>query len=95
MKEFNNAILEEEKFLKQKAKVEWLKEGDRNTKYFHRIIMDKQQVPASTTFIILKMCFSKNQKFQKHSWTITMLYLEHRSLLKLFRTLTVCSLKRF
>lgn len=29
---FNSAILDEEKFLNQKAKVEWLREGDRNTK---------------------------------------------------------------
>lgn len=39
---FNIAVLDEEKFLRQKSKVEWLREGDRNTRYFHRIIKGKQ-----------------------------------------------------
>nr|GEU31846.1 hypothetical protein [Tanacetum cinerariifolium] len=32
---FNEAVLMEEQFMKQKAKVEWLKVGDSNTAYFH------------------------------------------------------------
>ncbi|KAK1424461.1 hypothetical protein QVD17_19791 [Tagetes erecta] len=32
---FSEASLDEERFLKQKAKVHWLAEGDANTKYFH------------------------------------------------------------
>ncbi|KAK1407857.1 hypothetical protein QVD17_39484 [Tagetes erecta] len=35
---FNEAILDEERFLKQKAKVHWLAEGDANTKYFHNTL---------------------------------------------------------
>ncbi|XP_071718721.1 uncharacterized protein [Rutidosis leptorrhynchoides] len=35
---FNEACLEEESFLKQKAKVEWLRAGDSNTSYFHRMV---------------------------------------------------------
>ncbi|GJW39700.1 hypothetical protein Tco_0065545 [Tanacetum coccineum] len=36
--DYNEAITDEEKLLSQKAKVKWLSEGDRNTKYFHNII---------------------------------------------------------
>nr|GEX31622.1 hypothetical protein [Tanacetum cinerariifolium] len=35
---FNEAILLEEKFLKQKAKITWLREGDANTAYFHKMV---------------------------------------------------------
>ncbi|GJY18409.1 protein LAZ1 [Tanacetum coccineum] len=35
---FNKAILDEERFLKQKAKIEWLREGDGNSAYFHRSV---------------------------------------------------------
>ncbi|XP_071708418.1 uncharacterized protein [Rutidosis leptorrhynchoides] len=34
----NNAISKEESFLKQKAKVEWLRVGDRYSTYFHKVI---------------------------------------------------------
>ncbi|GJW35630.1 hypothetical protein Tco_0058550 [Tanacetum coccineum] len=33
LQEYNQAIIDEEKLLAQKAKVKWLSEGDRNTKY--------------------------------------------------------------
>ncbi|GJR06731.1 hypothetical protein Tco_0529715, partial [Tanacetum coccineum] len=35
---FNDSLLIEERFLMQKAKVEWLKLGDANTAYFHKVI---------------------------------------------------------
>nr|GEU44033.1 hypothetical protein [Tanacetum cinerariifolium] len=35
---FKEAVLDEECFLKQKSKVEWLNTGDSNTAYFHRIV---------------------------------------------------------
>nr|GEW84627.1 hypothetical protein [Tanacetum cinerariifolium] len=34
---FNEAVLIEEKFLKQKAKITWLRKGDANTTYFHKM----------------------------------------------------------
>nr|GEU98166.1 reverse transcriptase domain-containing protein [Tanacetum cinerariifolium] len=33
---FNEALLMEERFLKQKAKIEWLRAGDTNSAYFHK-----------------------------------------------------------
>ena len=33
-----NALLDEERFLKQKAKVDWLREGDSNSTYFHNSV---------------------------------------------------------
>nr|GEY06987.1 hypothetical protein [Tanacetum cinerariifolium] len=38
---FKAAQLDEERFLKQKAKIEWLKAGDSNTAYFHKIVRSK------------------------------------------------------
>ncbi|XP_071712784.1 uncharacterized protein [Rutidosis leptorrhynchoides] len=38
LKEFNEAILDEEKLFKQKSKVQWLKEGDNNIGYFHKVV---------------------------------------------------------
>ncbi|GKA39074.1 RNA-directed DNA polymerase, eukaryota, reverse transcriptase zinc-binding domain protein [Tanacetum coccineum] len=40
--DYNIAIIDEEKLLSQKAKVKWLSEGDRNTKYFHNVIKGKR-----------------------------------------------------
>nr|GEU40024.1 hypothetical protein [Tanacetum cinerariifolium] len=38
---FNEAILIEEKFLKQKEKITWLREGDANTAYFHKMLRSR------------------------------------------------------
>ncbi|GJX04065.1 hypothetical protein Tco_0189981 [Tanacetum coccineum] len=38
---FKAATLDEERFLRQKSKVEWLNAGDFNTAYFHRIVKNK------------------------------------------------------
>ncbi|KAK1421759.1 hypothetical protein QVD17_24362 [Tagetes erecta] len=38
---FQNASLDEERFLKQKSKVHWLAEGDANTRFFHNSLKCK------------------------------------------------------
>ncbi|GJZ00797.1 hypothetical protein Tco_0518226 [Tanacetum coccineum] len=38
---FNEAIAIEEKFLKQKAKIAWLKDGDSNSAYFHKAVKSR------------------------------------------------------
>ncbi|GJS24848.1 hypothetical protein Tco_0453480 [Tanacetum coccineum] len=38
---FKKASLDEERFLKQKSNIEWLKAGDANRAYFHRIVKSK------------------------------------------------------
>ena len=39
--EYNSALQDEEKLLCQKAKVDWLKEGDRNSAYFHKVSKER------------------------------------------------------
>nr|GFC04029.1 hypothetical protein [Tanacetum cinerariifolium] len=37
LKDYKTALKDEESFLRQKSKVEWLNVGDRNSKYFHNV----------------------------------------------------------
>ncbi|GJR73600.1 hypothetical protein Tco_0085965 [Tanacetum coccineum] len=49
---FQDALLNEERFLKQKAKVEWVKLGDANSDYFHRVVKShasKKRIDSVTT----------------------------------------------
>ncbi|GJW31621.1 sodium/hydrogen exchanger 6 [Tanacetum coccineum] len=41
LKSFNEAVLDQERFLRQKAKVEWLHIGDSNYAYFHKMVKSR------------------------------------------------------
>ncbi|XP_071714484.1 uncharacterized protein [Rutidosis leptorrhynchoides] len=41
LKLFNEAVLDEDRFLKQKANIEWLRVGDSNSVYFHKSSKEK------------------------------------------------------
>nr|GEW18412.1 hypothetical protein [Tanacetum cinerariifolium] len=40
---FNEAKIDEERFLRQKAKIEWLEVGDTNSAYFHKSVKSRNQ----------------------------------------------------
>ncbi|GJZ35720.1 hypothetical protein Tco_0581537 [Tanacetum coccineum] len=42
LKAYRAALKDEELFLRQKAKVEWLEVGDRNSKYFHNVVKGRR-----------------------------------------------------
>ena len=42
--ELNRSLAEEEDYWRQKARVKWLQEGDRNTKFFHSSVTSKRAV---------------------------------------------------
>ncbi|GKC65737.1 hypothetical protein Tco_1098335 [Tanacetum coccineum] len=47
LNDYQDAMLDEEKLLYQKAKIEWLKKGDHNTAFFHKVIkgrMNKSRI---------------------------------------------------
>ncbi|XP_071726887.1 uncharacterized protein [Rutidosis leptorrhynchoides] len=51
LKEYNVAIHEEESLLKQKSKIEWLRVGDNNTSYFHKVVngrMNRNRIESLT-----------------------------------------------
>ncbi|KAJ9561158.1 hypothetical protein OSB04_006318 [Centaurea solstitialis] len=41
LKALKDALVDEESFLRQRAKIQWLKEGDANTTYFHSVVKSK------------------------------------------------------
>ena len=40
--DYNEASIDEEKLLAQQAKIQWLSEGDKNTKFFHNFIKSRK-----------------------------------------------------
>ncbi|GJS73131.1 RNA-directed DNA polymerase, eukaryota, reverse transcriptase zinc-binding domain protein [Tanacetum coccineum] len=57
----HKAAEDEEKLLMQKAKVKWLKEGDKNTAYFHKVL--KGRINRIT---ILSICAEDGTRFENY-----------------------------
>ncbi|GKC15340.1 RNA-directed DNA polymerase, eukaryota, reverse transcriptase zinc-binding domain protein [Tanacetum coccineum] len=59
LKVYNKAVCDEEKFLFQKLKIEWMSCGYRNSKYFHKIVKSRQHSSR-----ILCICDEKGNKYE-------------------------------
>ncbi|GJQ95931.1 RNA-directed DNA polymerase, eukaryota, reverse transcriptase zinc-binding domain protein [Tanacetum coccineum] len=57
--EYNEALNDNEKLLAQKAKVKWLSEGDKNTKYFHNVVKSIMHSNRS-----MRVCDDKGKWFE-------------------------------
>jgi hypothetical protein len=58
---------QEEILWKQKSRIQWLKEGDRNTKFFHRSVMQRRHSNRITHLIsILVSQFSPMKTWKQH-----------------------------
>ncbi|GKD22197.1 hypothetical protein Tco_1223900, partial [Tanacetum coccineum] len=57
LEEYREAVKDEEKFLFQQAKVEWLKDGDGNSKFFHVILKSR-----ANKNIVASIC---NEKYER------------------------------
>ncbi|XP_071692649.1 uncharacterized protein [Rutidosis leptorrhynchoides] len=54
VKAYKEALIDEELFLKQKSKVEWLKEGDQNSKFFHKPVKGRNNRNRITSVTDMK-----------------------------------------
>ncbi|GKE06123.1 putative RNA-directed DNA polymerase, eukaryota, reverse transcriptase zinc-binding domain protein [Tanacetum coccineum] len=54
LKAFKEALKDEELFLRQKSKIEWLSEGDCNSKYFHNVV--KGRINRGRISMVEDMC---------------------------------------
>lgn len=59
LEHFNEAVKDEENFLYQKARIDWLRNGDRNSAFFHKTI--KGRLHKSR---IQKICNDKGESFE-------------------------------
>ncbi|GJT98865.1 hypothetical protein Tco_1094383 [Tanacetum coccineum] len=60
---FNDALLTEERFLNQKAKIEWLYLGDSNTAYFHKVVKSRA---SGTVLIVLLLLVGDTHPFNSN-----------------------------
>ncbi|GJZ72789.1 RNA-directed DNA polymerase, eukaryota, reverse transcriptase zinc-binding domain protein [Tanacetum coccineum] len=44
LQEYKKALIDENNLLKQKAKIEWLREGDKNTTFFHKVVKGRRHL---------------------------------------------------
>lgn len=65
-KEYNDKLLQEGTFYKQKSRIKWLCEGDKNTNFFHQMVARKRR-NASITSLTLPNCSSSSKHKIIHS----------------------------
>ena len=88
LQEYCEAVRDEDNLLKQKAKIEWLKEGDRNTKFFHKILKSRQHKSR-----IMTICDENGASFENEhvavkfwnifisSWVLKMLLKNYKEII--------------
>ncbi|GJS75909.1 RNA-directed DNA polymerase, eukaryota, reverse transcriptase zinc-binding domain protein [Tanacetum coccineum] len=59
LNEYYEALKDENSLLMQKAKIEWLRDGDRNTSFFHKIIKGRKHKGR-----IMSVCNEKGDRFE-------------------------------
>ncbi|GKB88702.1 RNA-directed DNA polymerase, eukaryota, reverse transcriptase zinc-binding domain protein, partial [Tanacetum coccineum] len=59
LSEYYDAMKDENNLLMQKAKIEWLRDGDRNTEFFHKIIKGRMHKNR-----IVSICNEKGERFE-------------------------------
>ncbi|GKF64098.1 hypothetical protein Tco_0187546 [Tanacetum coccineum] len=59
LSEYYEALKDENDLLMQKANIEWLKDGDRNTAFFHKIIKGRMHKGRIVSF-----CNEKGERFE-------------------------------
>ncbi|GJV40060.1 RNA-directed DNA polymerase, eukaryota, reverse transcriptase zinc-binding domain protein [Tanacetum coccineum] len=71
MKEYSSALQDEENFLSQQAKIKWLKDGDRNTKFFHAILKERKHKNKVATIYACDMIRSvSNEEIKEEMFNI-------------------------
>ncbi|GJX35396.1 hypothetical protein Tco_0246953 [Tanacetum coccineum] len=58
LSEYKEATSDEEKLLRQKAKITWLKEGDKNSAYFHKVLKGRMNRSR-----IMSICDEQGKRF--------------------------------
>ncbi|GKB56870.1 hypothetical protein Tco_0913056 [Tanacetum coccineum] len=61
LKDYKEAALDEEKVLRQKTKITWLKEGDKNSTYFHKVLKGR-----INRYRIMFVCAEDGRRFENY-----------------------------
>ncbi|GJZ34419.1 hypothetical protein Tco_0580236 [Tanacetum coccineum] len=61
LSEYKEDVMDEEKLLRQKTKITWLKEGDKNSAYFHKVL--KERLNRSR---IMSICVEDGKRYNNY-----------------------------